>query len=191
MEQILTLLQTYGYIILIPLAAFEGQVVALVSGFLVYLGIFHIVPVFIIFILGDFVPDVAYYWIGRLGNKKNFLEKYGNKVKIVSDNFYIIERLWNVHSKKTMMASKLAYGLSTPLLISAGLVKLPFKKFALYSFLMSIGQYSIILSLGFFLGHSYYLAAGYIENAGLIVALLVIIIVSIYVFISKRAKKKF
>jgi len=81
MEQILTLLQTYGYIILIPLAAFEGQVVALVSGFLVYLGIFHIVPVFIIFILGDFVPDVAYYWIGRLGNKKNFLEKCRERQK--------------------------------------------------------------------------------------------------------------
>ena len=71
----LHLLMTYRYLILFPLAAVEGPIVALLVGFLISLGYFQFFPAFGIMILGDLIPDSFYYYLGRFGNKKNLIEK--------------------------------------------------------------------------------------------------------------------
>jgi membrane protein DedA with SNARE-associated domain len=188
MEHIINLLETYGYLILFPLAAIEGPIIALVVGFLIYLGYLAFIPSFAILLLGDLIPDVIYYYLGRFGNKKNFLEKYKEKLKIISSNFHIVERLWRDHGRKTMFFSKLAYGLSTPFLISAGLVNMPLRRFVSYAFPVTIFQYAAILTIGYFLGNSYQIATQYIKDAGIIITVLVIILVAAYIFMARYAK---
>ena len=55
-----------------------------------------------------------------------------------------------------MFFSKLAYGLSTPFLISAGYIKLDFKKFIFWALPVTLSQYAILMALGYFFGASYY-----------------------------------
>ncbi len=190
MEQIIQLLEQYGYLILFPIAAVEGPIVALLVGFLIFLGIFQLVPSMIILVLGDLIPDIVYYSIGKFGNKQDFVKKYSAKVRFISDNFHIVEDLWHKHTKKTMMVSKLAYGLSTPLLISAGLVNVKFFKFVTMSFVQSVIQYAVIISLGYTLGHSYQLAAPYVKNAGVIIAIGIIFFAAVYIVIARKARNK-
>ena len=89
-----------------------------------------------------------------------------------------------------MFLSKLAYGLSTIFLISAGLVKMPFKKFVSYAFPITVFQYGIIMIAGFYLGHSYALAEQYIKSGAYVVAGILVIFVTAYILVTKYARKE-
>ena len=186
-QDIINLLIQYRYLVLFPLAAIEGPIIALFAGFFVYLGYFQFVPAFLILILGDLIPDTIYYFIGRFGNKKRLIEKYSARSNLVSRNFNLIEKLWRDHGRKTMFFSKLAYGLSTPFLISAGLVNMPWKTFISYTLPITMIQYAAIMIIGFYLGHSYKLALSYIKDAGFFVAAALIIFVAGYIVLQRYA----
>lgn len=188
-QAIIDLLITYRYFMLFPLALLEGPLASLVVGFLIYLGYFNPILAYSFLILGDIIPDVIYYYIGRFGNKKELIHKYSARFKIISQNFAFIERIWHTHGRKTMFLSKLAYGLSTPLLVSAGLVNMPFKKFILYAIPITLFQYGVGLLLGYYLGHSYQLAAGYIDETRLIIAGIIIVIIG-YIWLRKYFRAK-
>ncbi len=106
MAETVLLLIKYKYLVLFPIAAIEGLVVSLAAGFLVYTGVLHMIPTYIILILGDFIPDSIYYSIGRLGNKEKILAKYGTKIKFIHGGFQTIEHLWKSHPRKTMLFAK-------------------------------------------------------------------------------------
>jgi len=191
MDYILQLIEQYRYLILFPLAAFEGPIVALVAGFAVHMGFLSFIPSYMVLILGDLIPDVIYYYIGRFGNTTKIVEKYRTKSGgIISNNFNVMERLWSTHPRKTMFLSKLAYGLSTPFLISAGLVKMPLKQFLSYTIPISLLQYMVILTIGYFLGKSYEVAAKYIKYGGYLFAALLVVFIIGYVFAFRYARKE-
>lgn len=175
------LLTKYGYFILFPLAAIEGPIVSLVVGFLIYLGYLKFLPAYTILLLGDLIPDTVYYYIGRFGKRRKIMEKYGSRLNL-------IEKLWREHGRKTMFLSKLAYGLSIPFLISAGLVKMPYRKFISYAFPVTLFQYGVIMIIGYSLGHSYQIAERYIQYAYVIVAAILIVFIIGYVLVVKYAR---
>ena len=183
MEPLIFIIKKYGYLILFPLVVLEGPIIALVAGFFVYLGYFQPFPAFGVLLLGDLIPDTIYYYIGRFGNKTKIAKKYGPRL-------IPMEKLLRNHGRKTMFFGKLAYGLSAPFLISAGLVKMPFKKFISYAFPITIFQYALIMAIGYYLGSSYNLATKYIESAGIIIAVILVVLTIGYVFFIKCVRLK-
>ena len=171
---IIPLIILYRYWILFPLACFEGPLVSIIIGFLVAGGYFNPFIAYIILVLGDVIPDTGYYFVGRWGHKASFISKYASKVGITEKRFSIIERLWKKHPGKTMWTSKLAYGLSTPFLISAGLVGMPLRKFLLCAIPVTLAQYAILMAVGYFFGNSYTLIAGAFSGVETAIAALVI-----------------
>ena len=188
MESLIPLIEHYRYLILFPLAAVEGPVVALVVGFLISLGYLSFIPAYIILLFGDIIPDTIYYYLGRFGNYNKIKAKYFKSNGIISSNIHILEHLWNNHGQKTMFFSKLAYGLSIPFLISAGLVNMTLKKFLSYTIPVTIFQYALLVVIGYYLGQSYSLATKYITYGGLFFGGVLIIFVGSYFFIYKYAK---
>ncbi len=186
---IISFLLKYRYAALFPLACFEGPIFSLVVGFLISLGYFSFFPAYIVLIFGDLVPDTVYYYIGRYGHKKDLLAKYSKRSKLLAQSVPHLSRLWHEQGRKTMFWSKLAYGLSTPFLISAGLVKLPVQKFWSYAIPVTLIQYALIMTIGYFLGNSYQSASHYISGLGIVVALIVVIAV-VYFFVRKIVVKE-
>ncbi|MEK9185088.1 MAG: hypothetical protein AAB866_02920, partial [Patescibacteria group bacterium] len=180
MDATLALLIKYKYVGLFPLAAIEGPMVSLIVGFLVHLGYLEFIPSYIILILGDIIPDSIYFYIGRLGDHKKITEKYGPKLKGIAGSFEILEKLWRDHPRKTMFFGKLAYSLSIPFLISAGLVKMSFKKFITYAIPATLFQYGLLMLVGYYLGKSFELAINYIKYGGILIAILLSIFVIAY-----------
>lgn len=190
-ETILHLLMTYRYLILFPLAALEGPFIALAAGFLVSLGRLELLPTFAIVILGDIIPDSFYYYVGRFGNRKNVIERYGRRFKVIRTHFSLAERVWRNHPVKAMLFGKLAYGVSIPFLVSAGLVKMPYGKFLLYGLPVTLPNYAIIMAAGYYLGNSYLaLAEKYIYAVGILIAAAVTFFFLGYALISKFAHKR-
>ncbi len=187
---ILKYLSAYGYIALVPLAMLEGPIIALVAGFMVYLGVFSFIPAYLIMLLGDFVPDSAYYAIGYYGKKDKLITKYDTKSKLISRHFGYIEKLWHGHTMKTMFVSKLAYGFSIPLLVTAGLVRLPYKKFIWQALIVTLFQYGLLMTIGYFLGQSYMSAAPYVKNIEIIIAVVAVLVIVLYFLIQRYFGKK-
>jgi len=190
MDAILALLIKYRYLALFPAAAVEGPLVALIAGFLVSTGSMSILPAYIIMLFGDIIPDSIYYAIGRFGDRGKVMKKYGAKSELVSKNFKLVEMLWRDHGKKTMFFGKLAYGLSIPFLVSAGLVGMSFGRFLVYTIPVTMLQYAVIMVIGFYMGESWNAAGKYVQYAYFIIAGVVILFGMVYLYISKFAKKK-
>ncbi len=168
------LLIEYRYWILFPLACFEGPLVSIIVGFLSAGGFFNPFIAYVILVFGDILPDTGCYFVGRWGHKASFIAKYASKIGITGDHFGVIEGLWRKHPGKTMWTSKLAYGLSTPFLISAGLVGMSLQKFIFYALPITLAQYALLMALGYFFGGSYTLISGALSGTETAIAAVII-----------------
>ena len=127
-------------------------------------------------LLGDILPDVSYYFLGRYGEKRMFVKKALASIGVSDKHFGVIRELWHEHTGKTMFFSKLAYGLSTPFLISAGFTRLEFKKFILYALPVTFLQYTVLMVLGYYFGAAYYTAFKHSFNGiGIVLAAVLLV----------------
>ncbi len=188
-DSVLPLIQNYGYWILFPLAFFEGPIVAFVAGTFVALGYFNIYPAYIVMLLGDLIPDVAYYLLGRYGEQKTLINRYASIIGIKEEHFDAIRRLWQKHPGKTMFFSKLAYGLSTPFLVSAGLVGMSLQRFLRYAFPITVIQYAILLTLGYYFGASFKFVSSTVEIIQIGIGGVIVIAIAYY-FLTRYMRKK-
>ena len=185
-EFIIPLVIKYGYLAIFPITLVEGPVIALVVGFLISLGYLKFLPAYIIIVVADVMGDVIYYYIGYFGNKDKFLKKYGPRFPVILKNFNLIENLWHKHEKKTILLSKLSYGLCVPFLMSAGMVRMSIKRFILYVAFIDIIKFGVIISAGYFLGYSFQRATEYILYFGIATAVMLAGFVFAYIFYSKK-----
>ena len=186
---IIALLEQYRYLVLFPLAAVEGPILGFVSGSLLALGYFSLLPLYATLILADVIPDITYYFIGRFGKKKGLVERVGGKVGVTPERFETLHTLWHTHSVKAMMITKFSYGLSTPLLIIAGLVHLPLRRFVVLSTLLAMLQYGVLIALGYFLGDYFSEVEDFLTRIQIIVAGVVVVGVLYYLFTSSVRRK--
>ncbi len=190
MTFVISLVTRFGYLALFPLAAVEGPVVALGAGFMVSLGYLSFLPAYAMLILGDIISDSGYYYLGRFGNRRKLVEKYGVRLGRLSRNMGIMEKLWERHGRKTMVLSKLAYGLSTPFLVSAGLVAMPLRRFVSYALPVTLIQYAGLMAAGYALGHSYRLAADYLWYGAILFAAILVCFVAGFSIFSRYASSR-
>ena len=190
MTPLLHLVITYRYWILFPVALFEGPVLAMTTGILIKLGYLDPFLTYGIFVLCDYLPDTMFYYIGKYGIKTKFIQKYIAKFKILSNNLPLIEKLWRDHPKKTMFMSKLAYGITPTFLISAGTTGMSYGRFVAYALPVTLIQYGVFLTLGYYLGYSYTAISGYVQYTGYLITAVLIIFVALYIMFQKYMAKK-
>ena len=59
-------LSYYRYLLTFAVAIVEGPMVMVGSGILLRLEFFYFWPIYLSLMLGDFVADLGWYWVGRL-----------------------------------------------------------------------------------------------------------------------------
>lgn len=187
---IIALLEQYRYALLFPLACVEGPILGFIAGSLVPLGYFSALPLLAVLVAADVIPDLIYWSIGRWGKRKGLVERAGHKIGLTPERFGVIERLWHNHPIKAMALTKFAYGLSTPLLLTAGLVHLPVRKFFILSTALALLQYSVLVALGMLFGSSFAAVKSGLVRVQLIVAAAVIVFI-VYYFFTGYVRKTF
>ncbi|OHA78897.1 MAG: hypothetical protein A2V96_01635 [Candidatus Yonathbacteria bacterium RBG_16_43_6] len=185
-ELIIPLIIKYKYVAIFPIAVIEGPIIALVAGFLVSLGYLKFIQAYIILVIADITGDIIYYYVGYFSNKKKFLEKYGSRFPAVLRNFNMLDNLWEKHERKTILLSKLSYGLCIPFLMSAGISRMPIKRYVTYVTIIDLIKFGVIMAIGYFLGYSFQKAESYILYFGIAVAVILIIFIIVYILYSKK-----
>ena len=180
MDTILALLSSYKYVILFPLAVFEGPVTTLTAGFLSHIGIFNIFLAYFIIVCGDIVGDATFYLLGRSGS--NIINKYGYKIGITEDKIIKSRNYFNDNRKKALVFSKILHGVGFTGLIIAGSLKIPYRKFFPVCFSVTLIQTFILITVGSFLGRAYTLMGQYLSYYDSITLFIVTLILIIFFF---------
>jgi membrane protein DedA with SNARE-associated domain len=186
-QQLLDFTQQYGYWILYPLMIIEGPIVTLFAGGLSALGILRAEIVFMLSVAGDLTMDVGLYYFGLYGNKR--LRKWIARHPKLEQRRKKVRSFFKTHGGKIIFFVKISSGLCYITFITAGMIRMPLKKFLLFSLIGGIIWSGALVALGYFYGNLYQEISGKIEQAGLITigsALSSFIIITIF----KKQKTK-
>ncbi|MDD4761963.1 MAG: VTT domain-containing protein [Candidatus Pacebacteria bacterium] len=182
MDQTISLIIQYKYLIIFPLVVIEGPILTVICGFFITSGFLNFLPTFLLVIIGDIIGDSFYYGLGRWGEK--YLDKFKKIFKINEKNLLQAKTYFNSHRKKALFFSKLLHGLGFTGLIAAGNLKIPYRQFFITCFFITLIQSSIFFIIGFFFGNAYLEIGKYLDyySSALIIGGLLFIL---YIIIKK------
>ncbi|MFA5172858.1 MAG: VTT domain-containing protein [Candidatus Paceibacterota bacterium] len=161
MDQTVALIIQYKYLILFPLVIAEGPILTVICGFFITSGFLNFFPTFLIVIVGDIIGDSFYYSLGRWSGK--YLDKLKKIFKITEENFLKAKSYFNTHHKKALFFSKLLHGLGFTGLIAAGNLKVPYRRFFITCFSITLIQSSVFFTIGLLFGNAYLEIGKYLD----------------------------
>lgn len=123
----------HGYLIMFWFAILEGPIIGFFWAVWAILGFFDIRIVFIISLMWDLIWDSIYYLIWRFWSKIRKEKMWKNK--------WFLHKIWkliNNHPIKSLILVKFTPYMQPPGLIFLGYKKMNFKKFIIWSFILSL-----------------------------------------------------
>ena len=188
-QHIFEFLRHYGYFAMLPLMIVEGPVVTIISAMLASLGAFSWPIVLLFSILGDIIGDVLLYGAGYKWGM-NFVRGFGRYMGITETLVLRMEKYFERHGGKTIFAVKSTTGLCWATFVTAGIVKMDFKKFLQYSFLGGVAWSGFLVAMGYFYGYLWREIKQYISWVGWVIAgLAAVSFVIITIYKNRQAKK--
>jgi len=188
MEQVIYLLLKYKYLILFPLAVFEGPIVTVIVGFLASTQLINPFIAFLIIIPADATGDTLYYSLGRYG-RRGWLYKLTNWLGLTDQKLERAEVFFNTHPRKAIPLSKLILGVGVAGLFLAGRSNFPYSRFIAICVATSIVQCGIYMCIGYFFGYAYQQINTTI-NAIAITAIIIAVATTIFFIIRSKMKVK-
>jgi membrane protein DedA with SNARE-associated domain len=176
MATVLALLIQYKYLILFPIIVIEGPFATVISGFLVSLGIFNVFIAYPIIILGDLTSDSIFYFLGRYSHKS--ITRLALYFGVTPEKLENAKKYFHKNGNKAIVASKFIHGVGVSGLMAAGMLKIPYWKYARVCIITDILQFGVLLAIGFFFGHAYKQIAVYLDNYAKIISVVVILLVA-------------
>ena len=146
----------YKYWLIAPLALAEGPLIMMMSGFLYKLGYLSLAPTFALLMLGDLVGDTLWYGIGFfLGDP--FIVKFGKYFSIDEEKVHAAKNVFRKHHTWIIFVSKVTMGLGLALatLVTAGITRIPFRRYITLNFLGQFIWTGILLTVGYIFGNLY------------------------------------
>jgi membrane protein DedA with SNARE-associated domain len=187
LETVLILLKKYGYTFILPLSIVEGPILTVLCGFLVTMGVFNPIIVYLVVLFGDVLGDSGAYLLGLLSKKNlaNQLEKFFGitEAKIETVKYKMLH-----HKYKTLISSKLFHGIGVTGLFVAGVTRFPYFLFLIICTTVSIFQSAIFLFIGIIFGHFYVIIDSYLNQYVMIMGIL--LIAGIVIVFLRRGSKK-
>jgi len=156
LEDILSSLATYGYIVVFLYSLGGGFVALAAAGVLAYAGKMDLTTAIVVATLANFIGDTILFYLGRY-NKHDiygYLKKHRRKLAF---SHILIKR----HGSKVIVFQKFVYGIKTLVPLAIGVTKYPFGKFTVYNAGSSILWGVSVGSAGYFGGEMVMRLVGY------------------------------
>jgi len=182
-------LKHYGYWAMLPLMIIEGPIATILSAMLASLGAFWWPIVLAFSIAGDLIGDMIFYGLGYKWGMK-FVRGPGKYLGITEVLVLRMEKYFAKHGGKTIFAVKSTTGLCWATFVTAGIVKMDFKKFMQYSFFGGIVWSGFLVAMGYFYGYLWKSIKHYISWVGWIIfAVAAISFVAITLYKKQQSQK--
>ena len=181
----LTSHQYFGYVIVFLGMVIEGDFLLFMTAFLAHSGFFNPPTVFLLAYIGVIVGDISWYYLGVKAQKYPFVHKLLGKITLKTDR-HLENRTF-----RTLLISKFVYGFHHTILMRAGSLGLPLRKYIKSDVVASFVWLSIIWILGSASSASFFLVKRYVHlfEIGLLIALILFFLIEHYL-ISGKLKEK-
>jgi len=199
METLIHLMESwvidYGYlaIFLLMLAEsacipFPSEVTMLVGGWYVATGDLNFFWVGAMGVLGNVVGSWIAYGVGRTMGR-GVLDRYGKYVLIRSHDIDKAEIWWERYGEAATFFSRLLPVIRTFISLPAGIAKMPFGKFTLYTFLGCIPWTYALTWVGVVVEDNWERVLGYFDLPTLIIGTLVVVAAVVW-YLRRRKQRK-
>ena len=191
---IISSISTLGYPGIVILMAIESACIPLpseiimpFSGFLVHAGRFRLIWVSLAGALGCNLGSIVAYYVGALGGRP-LAERYGRYVLVSRHDLELADRWFERHGESTVFFSRLLPVVRTFIALPAGIARMNFWRFNLYTFLGSLPWCWVLAFAGVKLGERWSLLRGYFHKFD--VVLVVVILLGLAWFVHNRWKNR-
>ena len=178
---IVNTISSWGYFGVGALMAIESACIPLPSeiimpfaGFLAAQGKFSLLGVALAGALGCVVGSIVAYLAGILGGRA-FIEKYGKYILISRHDLDIADNFFNKYGSSAIFFSRLLPVVRTFISLPAGIAKMNFSKFVIYSFLGSLPWCYFLAYIGKKLGDNWDTLGVYFHRFDFVIVLIIVV----------------
>jgi membrane protein DedA with SNARE-associated domain len=172
-DWIFTFMEEFGYIGIMAIIALENlfppipsELVLPFGGFMTTRTLLTVPGVIIASTVGSVLGAVILYWVGRLVNVsrlESFVGRWGHILRVKKRDIRTAEGWFLRYGNWTVFFCRLIPVVRSLISIPAGMAKMNFSTFIIFSTLGTLVWNTILVSLGAFLGESWEVILGYIE----------------------------
>lgn len=167
---------------------FPSEIVMIPAGYLVSKGEMNLILVLLSGFAGSMIGAWVNYLLAMsLGRK--FLYAYGKYFFMSPVTLEKMETFFNSHGAVSTFSGRLIPGVRQLISIPAGLSKMPFALFSLYTFLGAAIWSSILVTLGYVMGENEELIKAYLHELIWVSLGSVALILVIYIYFFKRKER--
>lgn len=185
---IIATISTLGYAGVALLMAIESACIPLPSevimpfaGFLIAQGRFNLWWVAVFGALGCVLGSILAYAVGYYGGRP-LVEKYGKYILISHHDLNLADRFFKKHGIAAIFISRLLPVIRTYISFPAGIAKMKFWPFVIYTFLGSLPWCLALAYLGQRLGENWESLKNYFRGADVIIFILIIVGLALYIY---------
>ena len=166
---------------------FPSEVTMLVGGWYAERDVLNFFWVGTAGVLGNVVGSWVAYAVGYKTGRE-LLDRYGKYVLIRSHDIDKAEVWWEKHGEAATFFSRLLPVIRTFISLPAGMARMPFGKFTLYTFLGCIPWTFALTYLGYVVGGNWEQVMGYFEIPTLIIGGALLAVAGIWYFRRRKAR---
>ena len=164
-------------------APIPSEIILPFSGFVAFGGSLNIYIVIVVATVAAYLGTLPFYFIGRWGNEfvMEFLKKYGKYLFISQDDLKKGFDAFERYGGGIVFFGRLIPIVRTVISFPAGVARMNFFQFSIYT-LVGAGIWSSILaSAGFFLGDRWDMVSVYVERYENVILILLLVVVAVYI----------
>ncbi len=180
---IINTISVVGYGGVILLMAIESaniplpsEIIMPFSGFLVARGELNLWLVGLAGAIGCVIGSIASYWLGMLGGRP-LVEKYGKYILISHHDLDLADRWFKKHGEVTVFVGRLLPVVRTFISFPAGIAKMHFGRFVIYSFLGSLPWTLALAYVGQKMGENWEKIRSYFRGFDYLILILIVLII--------------
>jgi membrane protein DedA with SNARE-associated domain len=184
----LSIIDQNGYFGIFILSVLESaaipipsEVVVPFSGFLAEQGRFNLLLVGLVATAANLAGGAALYFVSLKGGRR-FLEKYGKYVLISNNEIVRADQIFADYGSKIIFFGRLFPVIRTYISIPAGISRMSFLKFSLYTFVGSLPWNFALALVGFKAGENWDVLSVYFHRFDFVIIGLVLFVIVWYIF---------
>lgn len=165
-----------------------SEIIMPFSGYLVFTGRFSLLGVSVAGAFGCVVGSVVAYWAGILGGRP-FIERYGKYILLSHRDLDTAERWFKKYGDWAIFFSRLLPVIRTFISLPAGIARMNFPKFILYTFLGSLPWCFALAYIGKILGENWQSIRKYFHGADIIIIIVIILGIAFFIYRHLKPQK--
>ena len=122
-----------------------SEIIMPMAGWMVYRGVFDLLIVAIFATIGNTTGSTVAYWVGRLGGRP-IIERYGKYFLISAHDLEVADRWFGKYGEAAVFFGRLLPVVRTFISFPAGVARMNFGKFLIYS---TLGAFPWVLALAY------------------------------------------